>query len=59
MSKDKPTTPPAKPGRGLAQDGYKPRDLNEGYKPQGGYQPTTGKGAPSNPPNKGGGGKKK
>lgn len=47
-----PTPGPAKP-RETIERGYQPSG-----KPQGGHQPTTGEGAPSNPPSRGSGGKK-
>lgn len=47
-----------KPSAVILKKGYQPGTLNEGYKPQGGHQPTTGQGAPAKPPNKGTGGKK-
>ena len=41
------------------QKGYQPSQISgigqDGYKPQGGHQPTTGQGAPSTPPNQGSG----
>ncbi len=53
MSSDKGTTHVIVP----LKKGYQP-STTQPVKPQGGYQPATGKGAPANPPNKGGGGKK-
>lgn len=52
MSKDKQATHVVVP----LKKGYQPN--NAPANPQGGYQPTTGQGAPANPPNKGSGGKK-
>jgi hypothetical protein len=44
------------------QKGYQPRPAGQAIDfpslPQGGHQPTTGNGAPTNPPNQGSGGKK-
>lgn len=55
VSKDKITPPrPTLPGRPIT-GGYIPAGVG---KPQGGYQPLKGSGAPSKPPNQGGGGKK-
>lgn len=62
---DKPSQP-ANQGRPtekpqILTKGHQPKLAMDGYVPkfQGGHQPTTGQGAPSNPPNQGSGGKKK
>lgn len=44
-----------RPGLEIVQNGYRPTGAGG---TQGGHQPTTGQGAPSNPPNEGSGGKK-
>lgn len=53
MSDDKQTTHTKVP----LKKGYQPA-AGTSTNPNAGYQPTTGSGAPTNPPNKGGGGKK-
>ena len=47
----KPTPRPSQPNKTFER-GYQPSG------PKGGHQPTTGQGAPSNPPDRGSGGKK-
>ena len=55
----KPTLPGGRPilSSGTEKKGYQPQPTAK-PKPSGGYQPTTGQGAPANPPNQGSSGKK-
>ncbi len=55
MSNNRPSAPTSTPTPGTFQKGYQPQPTTVGYpsNPQGGHQPTTGQGAPSNPPNQG------
>jgi len=54
MSKDKGKD------RGTITEGYQPKPITKGYKPnvQGGHQPEKNSAPPPNPPSKGSGGKK-
>ncbi len=55
MTERKPTPPkpaPRPPSKGPIERGYQPSG------PGAGHQPSTGSGAPSSPPSRGGGGKK-